>query len=489
MAVFKETAEVDVRERRLHSILSYNGDAQTLIDKSKEKALTCKGRYYGQCAACAESCAETATCFIEDAAVISHAPIGCCINASRFNIATRAVTASRGLKTQSLKLVSSNILEKDTVYGAAEKLRHAISEADRRFKPKAIFIQASCASGIIGEDLESVANEEEQKLGYPIIPIYCEGFKSKVWSSGFDAAFHGILRKIVKPAKKKQADLVNVFNFVNSDTFSPLLAKLGLRVNYLAPLSSVQGLAEMTEAACSATICETLSTYINAVLEEKYGVPEVKAPAPYGIDWTDKWLREIAKYTNKTNIVDEVIEAEHERIKPRLDVLKEKLQGKSVYVIMGDSFAHNMANIVKDLGLKIAGVTALHHDQHTDSDKQVNTLQELVTSNGNIENFSVCNSQPYQIIKILKKVKPDFLLIRHEHLTTLGTKLGIPTFFAGDANITVGYDGVIKLGESLYEALRTKKLIDNIAEHAVLPYSDWWLDEVDDPLYFERSNK
>ena len=40
--------------------------------------------------------------------------------------------------------------------------------------------------------------EVAKEYGIPIVPIYCEGFKSKVWSSGFDAGFHGLLRKIVK---------------------------------------------------------------------------------------------------------------------------------------------------------------------------------------------------------------------------------------------------------------------------------------------------
>jgi nitrogenase molybdenum-iron protein alpha chain len=370
------------------------------------------------------------------------------------------------------------------VYGAAEKLRSAIYEADKRFKPKTIFIQASCASGIIGEDLESVANETEDELGYPIIPVYCEGFKSRIWSTGFDAAFHGILRRLIKKPKRKQEDLVNIFNFEGSDLFIPFLKKLNLRVNYLIPLASVEQLETITEAACTAHICETLATYIAAVLEEKYGVPEVKVPAPFGIDWTDEWLREIARFTNRESLAEKVIQEEHAKVLPELDDLRKKLKGKKVYVLSGDSFAHNIANIVKDLGLELAGMNTLHHDLHSDSPLQANTLEALIKSSGNIKNVTVCNKQPYQVLKILQKIKPDLLIVRHMNLTSLGTKLGIPTLFEGDANYSIGYDGVVKMGRRFDEALRTKKLVENIAAHTKLPYSDWWLKQ-EDPFYFE----
>ena len=61
----------------------------------------------------------------------------------------------------------------------------------------------TCAAGIIGDDVESVTTSLEDVLGIPIVAIFCEGFRSKMWTSGFDAGYHGIARKLVKPAEKK----------------------------------------------------------------------------------------------------------------------------------------------------------------------------------------------------------------------------------------------------------------------------------------------
>jgi nitrogenase molybdenum-iron protein alpha chain len=394
---------------------------------------------------------------------------------------------ARGLPPQKVQVLSTNIQEQDTVYGGLEKLRATIYEAHRRFNPTAIFVPSSCAAGIVGDDIESVADELQEELGIPVVPVFCEGFKSRIWSSGFDAAFHGILTRIVKPPVKKQPDLVNVFNFEGSDTFGPLLGKLGLRANYVVPLSDLETLEKLSEAACTTHICETLAMYPATALEQQYGVPEVKAPPPFGISWTDNWLREVARLTGKDDIVEALIQSEHERVKEDLEKVKEQLKGKKIYIFAGDSYAHSIANMLLDLGLDLVGVTTLHHDQTTDGGQEsLDSLGNLVASKGEIPNYSVCNKQPYQVFKLLKAAKPDILIVRHMNMTITGAKLGVPTMNDGDVNISAGYDGLVRLGKRLLDALKTKKLFENVSRHCESPYTAWWLEQAD-PFYFEKT--
>lgn len=477
MSINLATADVDVRERRLKAILTYEGSASDLNAKSEDGSLKTSKRAYQQCSDCSQGCAETITYCIKGAAVIVHSPIGCCSDSSAYEIQLDAVSRGRKIEKQNTQIICTNIQEKDTIYGATKKLTDAIDEAYRRFNPTAIFVHSSCAAAIIGDDIESVTDKKALELGIPLVPVFCEGFKSRIWSTGFDAAFHGILRKVVKPPQQKQHDLVNIFNFLGSDSFGPLLAKMGLRANYLVPLADIKTIERMSEAACTAHICETLATYVATGLEQEYGVPEVRVPGPFGITWTDNWLREIAKHTGKEEVVESVIASEHKRVKPALDEIKKKLDGASVYIFAGDSYAHSLANMVVDLGLKPLGLATLHHDQTTDGQSEdFNTLKHLLDSRGEVENYTICNRQPYQMIKVLKRLKPDLLIVRHMNMTILGTKLGIPTILEGDVNVSAGYDGVIKLGERLHQALRTKRLLQNIAEHVEWPYSSWWLD-------------
>ena len=106
---------------------------------------------------------------------------------------------------------------------------------------------------------------------------------------------------------------------------------------------------------------------------------------------------------------------------------------------------------------------------------------------GDVKNYNICNKQPYQIVNIIKKLKPDILIVRHFNIAIMGTKLGIPSIVAGDANIEMGYDGVISTGDRIVKALKSKKLLNNISKHSTLAYKDWWYEQ--DPFTFAGGKK
>ncbi len=101
--------------------------------------------------------------------------------------------------------------ENDTIFGSADKLREIVLEVNRRYSPKAIFVTSSCATGIIGEDIDSVVDDLKSEINVPIAAVHCEGFKSRIWATGFDIADHAVLSTIIKPPKEKR----NIINFKN----------------------------------------------------------------------------------------------------------------------------------------------------------------------------------------------------------------------------------------------------------------------------------
>ena len=142
--------------------------------------------------------------------------------------------------------------------------------------------------------------------------------------------------------------------------------------------------------------------------------------------------------------------------------------------------------MVKDYGMEIVGITTLHHDQVTDDKTtELDTLNELIKSVGDVNNFSVCNKQPFIMYKILTQLKPDILITRHNSIATIGTKLGIPSIRANDVNVLSCYDGVVNLGARIIDALQSNKFFKTIAEHVKFPYSSWWISQTD-PFYFDK---
>jgi len=502
MPINLKTPVVESREQRLGTIVAWDGKASDLSQESAyARGEGCDSKCgpkarrvcelqgpFTQGSVCSEQMVECQAGNVRDAVLIQHSPIGCGAGQVIYNSIYRNGLAIRGLPVQNLHLISTNLRERDMVYGGVDKLAQSIRDAWERHHPKAIFIATSCPTGIIGDDVASVASELEDELKIPVIPLFCEGFKSKHWSTGFDATQHGILRQIVrKNPEKKQEDLINVINLWGSDVFSPMLGELGLRVNYVVDLATVDDLAQMSEAAGTVGFCYTLSTYLAAALEQEFGVPEIKAPQPYGFPGTDAWLREIARVTGREDKAEAYIAREHARVKPLLEPLRQKLKGLKGYIATGSAYAHGLIAVLRELGVEVDGSLVFHHDPVYDSqDPRQDSLAHLIDHYGDVPSFSVGNRQQYQFYALLQRVKPDFIIIRHNGLAPLAARLGIPAIPLGDEHISIGYQGMLSLGESILDVLAHRKYHQDIAEHVELPYRQWWLDQAD-PFILARS--
>ena len=147
---------VVIREKRLGTINAFSGSASQIVEKSAKGELKDCKRKFSQCLGCNQQQAFCQLAMIRDAVVIDHAPIGCAGEFADFNFTYRVEQARRNLPPALGRYFCTNILEKDTVFGAAKKLEETIRLAYNRVHPNAIFVTTSCASGIIGEDIEAV---------------------------------------------------------------------------------------------------------------------------------------------------------------------------------------------------------------------------------------------------------------------------------------------------------------------------------------------
>jgi nitrogenase molybdenum-iron protein alpha chain len=476
MSINLKAPEVVIRETRLGSITGYEGTAKGLCEGSKGGRMCDRERSFSQCLGCSSLNALCQLLMIQDAAVINHGPIGCAADFAEFNFTNRVGQRKRGLPLNNGNVLSTNLKENDMVYGGGAKLEAAIREAWTRFHPRAIFITTSCASGIIADDVSGISDRLQRELGIPVISVTCEGFRSKLWTTGFDAAYHAILRKIVKPPTVKSKDLVNVINFWGTDVFTDLFGKIGLRPNYIVPFTTVAGLEKISEAVATVEICPTLGTYLAAALEQEYGVPEVKAPPPYGLKGSDEWFRELGRVTGKEKEAERLIASERERIGPELESLRKKLRGKRVYVTAGAAHGHSLLSILKELEMDVVGAGIFHHDPCYDNQEvRGDVLSHVVTTYGDVKNFNICNKQVFEMVNILNRLRPDVFVARHGGLSVWGVKLGIPTFLMGDEQFGLGYQGILNYGNKILDTLTTKAFVENIAAHSELPYTDWWL--------------
>ena len=477
MAINLNNSEVQIRETRLGSITGYQGTAKDLCRRSRQGELRERERSFSQCATCSSVTAICQLAMIQDAAVVNHAPLGCAGDFSNFNFINRAGQARRGWPLANARLFNSNLREEDIVFGGGAKLKSAVREVHARHRPRAIFVTTSCASAIIGDDVQGICDELEAELLVPVIPVSCEGFRSQIWATGFDAAYHAILRRIVKPPQRKRPELINIINFWGDDIFTELLGRLGLVPNYIVPFTTIDRLERLSEAGATVQICSTLGTYLAAGLEQQFGVPEIKAPPPYGLAGTDAWLRELGRVTGKEREVETLIAEERARIAPELAGLRQRLAGVRGFVSAGAVHGHSIIGILKELGMDLAGGTVWHHDQRFDhGDDRGDSLGHVTEHYGDLP-FSVCNKQSFEMVNLLNRLKPDIFVVRHNGMAVWGAKLGIPTFLMGDEHFGIGYQGLINYGQKVVDTITNPAFVQNLARHSRLPYTRWWLEQ------------
>ena len=165
-----------------------------------------------------------------------HGPTGCPLWVSDF-VRTRECCELRGVPLEPTACTSLD--ESNVIYGGEGKLLEAVKEADKRYHPDLIVILSCCCSGIIGDDVESVAREAEKSVNCRVLALRSEGFGGD-FRSGYEDAFK-VIMDLMEPPKRKMKGTINIigarwgptlteFN-QDLDEIMRLLDEVGIKVN------------------------------------------------------------------------------------------------------------------------------------------------------------------------------------------------------------------------------------------------------------------
>ncbi len=465
-----------VRESRSNRFNDLGTTGKEVEENFKKGCLKRADRSFAQGLQCQQINSMAALMSLEDAVFISHSPqgcIGCTIMAVDMY---RVGQAHRGIKNiKNPRIIVTNLDQKSVVFGGEQKLRESVKKAVERYSPKVAFIYSSCASGIIGDDIDAIAGDLQDE--YPdtvMVPIHCEGFKSKICASGFDAAFLAINKYILRKKKiEKEAGLVNLFapttvSYADQKEMERMLGLLGAKVNYIPFYSSLEKIKRIPAAEASTSICKVFADEFMKTLEEDYDIPYSHTVMPIGIRNTDKWYRGIASVIGKEKEVEEIIAKEHERIEPLVARLRERLQGKRVFICGGTGRSFAAAALIDDFGMELAGLETPTYD----ADAQV----DIEYLNGIHKDFvvDIANMQPFEQVNLVNKLRPDAFI----GVPEWAAKLGIPTTHVLDGKRpTMGYDGLLYLGNKIADQLQNPGFNVKLSQHVKLPYRDSWYGE------------
>ena len=336
---------------------------------------------------------------------------------------------------------------------------------------------SSCATGIIGEDIDSVVDDVRDEIDVPIVAVHCEGFKSRIWATGFDISDHAVLSSIVQPPKQKR-NTINFKNFYESarPEIIEIFKNFDLEPIFLYCNSTVEELSHISESLATTCICGTLGNYLGNGLEEKYGVPYIRTINPLGIAGFETWLREIGRVTERSDAVEKYIAEQRAIYIPQIEKIKNELKGLKAVLGMGPGYTFEVSRVLNELGIEVVWALAWHYDKKYENG-DVPPSMEYLLENGVDFEASVADQQNYEVMNILNKYQPDLYLSRHPGSTVWAIKNGTPAVYVADEYMIFGYKHTLEFAQSVLDSIHNRSFEKNLARRGKLPYKEWWYEQ------------
>lgn len=395
---------------------------------------------------------------IADTAHIVHGPIACCGNTweGRGTLSYAGNLHRMGFTT--------DMNEIDIVYGSEEKLYTAICKTYESVKPKAIFVYATCVSGLVGENIDSVCKRAEAELGIRVIPVNAPGFVGPK-NLGNRIAGEVLLDHVIgtgeMPKERNtpltpldRGEFINLIGEYNiaGDLWlvEPVLKDAGIRV--LSRITGDSTFEEITyahHAKLNVVVCSRALINVAKEMEKRYGIPYIEVSF-FGKTEMTKALRKISSQFSALSSqlnekIEETIAIEEQKLHDRLRPY-EHLKGKKAVLYTGGVKSWSFISALLDLGIEIV---AIGTKKSTFEDEE--KMKEILGENAPL----VEDVTPKNLLRLMKESSADILVAggRNQYLAI---KEGFPFVDVNQERHTAyaGYEGLINLAEQISNSIR-----------------------------------
>nr|WP_212694396.1 nitrogenase iron-molybdenum cofactor biosynthesis protein NifE [Vallitalea pronyensis] len=295
---------------------------------------------------------------ITDAVHIVHGPIGC---ASYTWDIRGSLSSDSEMYRNSF---STDLREKDIIFGGETKLAKAIEEVYSAYHPKIIFVYATCVVGVIGDDVDAVCKLAEQTYNLRVIPVKSPGFTGNK-RTGYKMACMALMQLMGdEPHEEKIPYTINYLGDFNLAAEAWIIQKylreMGIRViSTITGDASYSTLINAPKASYNVVQCAGSMTYLAKQMKKTYGIPFEKVRF-LGVDETVKALRKIAYLVGDTKVIERtnaLIEREMKKTHERLETYKKKVAGKKAAIYVGGGFkAIALIKQFRNLGMHVVVV-------------------------------------------------------------------------------------------------------------------------------------
>jgi len=444
----------------------------------KEKSGCARPKPGAAAGGCSFDGAQIALLPIADVAHIVHGPIACA-GSSWDNRGTR----SSGPTLWRIGM-TTDLTEQDVIMGRSEKrLFHSIKQAVRDYSPAAVFVYNTCVPALIGDDVDAVCKEAEQRWGVPVVPVDGAGFYGTK-NLGNRIAGEAMVKHVIgtrEPdpvAEHLQRDGITVHDISLIGEYNiagelwhvtPLLDELGLRI--LGSLSGDTRFAEVQtihRAEVNMMVCSKAMINVARKLQEKYQTPWFEGSF-YGTSDMNIALRKFAEIIDDASLserTEALIAREEKRLDERLEPWRDRLHGKRVLLYTGGVKSWSVVAALQDLGLD---VVATGTKKSTEEDKA--RIRDLMGQDA----VMIEDGNPRALIDMVTELKADILIAGGRNMYT-ALKARIPFLDINQERefAYAGYEGMVELARQLALSL------ENPVWDAVRKPAPWDLIEGED---------
>ncbi len=340
---------------------------------------------------------------IADALHLVHGPIGCAV----YTWDIRGALSS-GPELHRLSF-STDLQERDVIFGGEKKLYAALIELIERHQPKAAFVYSTCIVGIIGDDLKAVCKRVAREKGIPVLPVQSEGFKGNK-RDGYRAACEAMFNLVgtgdISDIPPRSINILGDFNLAGEIwMIRELYNRIG--VNVVANITGDGRVADICRAhgaALNVVQCSGATMHLARMMKNEYGIPNLRV-SYFGVDDMAESLYSVAEFFKDKEVMArarQVVKEELEKIFPQLMAYKKALNGKKAAIYVGGAFkAFSLVKAFRLLGMEVVMVGS-----QTGTEEEYKELQEI-TAPGTI---IVDDSNPLELSAFLQEKEVDIFV-------------------------------------------------------------------------------
>ena len=296
-----------------------------------------------KCYGCSMTGVRRAVIYNNEAVVVFHSPQGCG-QVIREKDGKTSNHLSTVIRQDTVPIFTTNISDKDIVFGAGKKLEECLAYVIKKITPKYIVVGNSCVAGIIGDDIVSIAEAISKEFKVPIFTVPCFGFMNGGYEEGLIGISQQLLAYYIKPClkKKREITLIGFVDKTNSYEFSfmeKILGEWAYNINCVFP--GVATIAQIGNIASSKAciLCGNYNKVNNAykrvaeIIGEKYEIDIINAIAPIGYKRSISWIKNVGKALMvEDSLIKLTVQKEKTEIFTMLSQYKQYFTGKECII-------------------------------------------------------------------------------------------------------------------------------------------------------------